>query len=100
MILSWLLILPLGISVARSKWSFNLGQNVWPIIHLILQGFGAFLIVISFFIGIVKLDEAGTSGSKLHGVLGIITTLILMLHLILAIFRPKHGSDRRNLFNK
>lgn len=113
MIIAWVFIASIGIFVARYMKPFwpnstLLGTKVWFAVHRICMGSVMTLTVISFIIIFVEVggyahDISVVVGSitlgRLHPVLGIIVTILVIANPVMAMFRCSPDHEKRPIFN-
>jgi len=88
MIFSWGVMLPIGALIARHK--LALGANWWPA-HPAIQASAYFLSVVAFILAIIMVDS--NHFGSVHQAFGLIVTILGMIQVVIARFRPHLEKD-------
>ncbi|GMH41488.1 hypothetical protein BSKO_09398 [Bryopsis sp. KO-2023] len=100
MLIGWIFFLPLGISIARHRWTLPmLGESGWIDLHRFVQLFSVICIITAVIIGLSRFEDVHSTRGKAHVTLAVILLICLFVQGTLGVFRPKPDHPRRGLFN-
>lgn len=99
MIIAWIILVPLSMTVARSKWSpAGMGLHGWLDLHRGMHLFATIAMISALLIAFFNFPESEGSTGHMHGILGLAVSLLFLVQILLGILRPGVNSPLRPIF--